>query len=244
MTRELRNLIYGKSSVFIGSIETPLERIVYSILYNTLKTGGNVVWVCLKEPPGSVLDRFSSYDLDLKGMVDGLWFIDATAFGDRDETHHTIRCRPMDYAELSLQVGNMLRKHHRTAVMLDSLGIIAALENINRIVRLMRYLDGRIRSVGGTFITTMASKALPVSIETEIIKSMDIIVRVEENEILAHIGSKDLIMPFTFNGSDIIIDNKGTEKELKELFSLNPKEKELLELEVEEKTRLYRELID
>ncbi|MDL5502261.1 MAG: hypothetical protein QSU88_03500, partial [Candidatus Methanoperedens sp.] len=111
-------------------------------------------------------------------------------------------------------------------------------------VRPLKYLDARIRSEGGGFVTMLANKALPGSVESELIGLIDVIIRVEQNEIHAQVGSKELSIPFCFTGSELILGSVNADKDLQELFSLTSEEKKKLELEVEEKAHLYGEPVD
>ena len=124
---ELRTALYGRSSVFVGSLETPTERIVYHILYETLRAGQTVIWICLRDTPNTIFDKFSSYELPVTGSKKGLWFVDATITGDKNITPQTIRCASMDYACMIMEAGNLMKKHHGSLVMLDNLGILSAL---------------------------------------------------------------------------------------------------------------------
>ncbi|HMB45563.1 MAG TPA: hypothetical protein VKL21_07060, partial [Candidatus Methanoperedens sp.] len=94
---------------------------------------------------------------------------------------------------------------------------------------------------GGGFVTMLANKATPGSVEDELLGLIDVIIRVDEEKIHARIGSKELSIPFCFTGSELILGNVDSDKELQDLFSLTPDEKKKLELEVEEKTHLYGE---
>lgn len=243
MTGELRTALYGRSSVFTGSIETPTERIVYHIMYDALKAGETVIWVCLKETPCSILAKFFSYELPLIGFEEMLWFVDATLIGDKTMTQRTLRCTSMDYVCLTMRVGEILNKHPESVVMLDSIGMLAALGRVDVTVRFMKYLDAKIRAAGGGLVTLLTNKAMPGSVEAELIGLMDTVIRVEEDMIHAHVGSRELRIPFCFSGSELIIGGD-MEKDLRELFSLTPEEKKKLELEIEEKTHIYRELMD
>jgi len=242
-TGELRRSLYGRSSVFTGTVETPIEQIVYHIMYDALKTGENVVWVCLKETPGSILDKFSSYDLTLNGVEKNLWFVDATLTGDIPVRHHTLRCTSMDYVCLTMRVVELLKRNPRSLVILDSIGMLVALERLDVSVRLIKYLDARIRAKGGGFVTLLQNKEVPGSPEAELVGLMDTVIRVENERIHAHVGSRELRIPFSFCAGELILGGEDIERDLRELFCLTPDEKKKLEREGEEKANLYRELI-
>ncbi len=241
MTGELRAALYRRSSVFIGSMETPTERIVYHIIYDALQAGETVIWICLRETPSSIIAKFSSYELPLTGLEEKLWFVDATITGDKIATQHATRCASMDYICFAAHTERILNKYPRSLVMLDSIGILAVLERVDVTVRLIKYLDSRIRAAGGGLMTMLTYK--PGSVEAEIIGLMDTVIVVEEEEIHAHVGSRELKISFDFSGSKLIPGSGDIEKDLRELFNLTSEEKETLELEVEEKVHLYREFI-
>jgi len=90
----------------------------------------------------------------------------------------------------------------------------------------------------------LANKAVPGSVEAELLGLIDMIIHVGEDKIHALVGSKELSLPFSFTGSELILGNMDMDGYLKELFSLTPEEKKKLELEVEEKTHLYGELAE
>jgi KaiC/GvpD/RAD55 family RecA-like ATPase len=238
---ELRTALYGRSSVFVGSLETPTERIVYYIMYETLRAGKNVIWICLRDTPKTIFDKFSSYELPVTGLKNGLWFVDATITGDRNITPQTTRCASMDYACMIMEAGKLLNKHPESLVMLDNLGILSALYRADMIVRPLKYLDTKIRAEGGGFVTMLANKAVPGSVNAELLGLIDIIIQVGEYKIHALIGSKELSIPFSFTGSELILGNKDIDIYLKDIFSLTPEEKKKLELEVEEKAHIYGE---
>ncbi len=238
---ELRTALYGRSSVFVGSLETPTERIVYHIMYETIHAGQTVIWICLRDTPNTILEKFSSYELPIKGSKNELWFVDATITGDRDITPQTIRCAPMDYAYMIMEAGKLMKKHSGSLVMLDNLGILAALFRADVIVRPLKYLDTKIRAEGGGFVTMLANKAVPGSVESELLGLIDVIINVGEENIHALVGSKELSIPFSFTGSELILGNMDMDSYLKELFTLTPEDKKKLELEVEEKLHLYGE---
>jgi len=241
MTTELRNALYGRSSVFVGSLDTPTERIVYHILYETVRTGKTVIWICLRDTPNTIFSKFSSYDLPMEGFEENLWFVDSTIIGDTTITPRTYRCPSLDYACIIMEVVKLLKKYPTSLVMFDNIGILAVLDRVNAIVRPLKYLDTRIRAQGGGFVTMLANKATPGSVEDELLGLIDVIIRVDEEKIHARIGSKELSIPFCFTGSELILGNVDSDKELQDLFSLTPDEKKKLELEVEEKTHLYGE---
>jgi KaiC/GvpD/RAD55 family RecA-like ATPase len=238
---ELRTALYGRSSVFMGSLETPTEHIVYQILYETLRAGKTVIWVCLRDTPNTIFDKFSSYELPVTGSKKGLWFVDATITGDRDITPQTTRCAPMDYACMIMEAGKLAKKHPGSLVMLDNLGILSGLYRADMIVRPLKYLDTKIRVEGGGFVTMLTNKAVPGSVEAELLELIDIIIHVGENKIHALVGSKELSIPFFFTGSELILGNMDMDRFLKDIFSLTPEEKKKLELEVEEKAHIYGE---
>jgi KaiC/GvpD/RAD55 family RecA-like ATPase len=238
---DLRTALYGRSSVFVGSLETPTERIVYHIMYETICAGQTVIWICLRDTPNTILDKFSSYEIPAKGSKTGIWFVDATITGDRNITPQTIRCAPMDYASIIMEAGKLMKDHPGSLVMLDNLGILAALYRADVIVRPLKYLDTKIRAEGGGFVTMLANKAVPGSVEDELMGLIDIIIHVGEDNIHALVGSKELSIPFSFSGSELILGNMDMDGYLKELFSLTPEDKNKLELEVEEKLHLYGE---
>ncbi len=238
---ELRTALYGRSSVFVGSLETPTERIVYHIMHETLRAGQTVIWICLRDTPNTIFDKFSSYELPVKGSKNGLWFVDATITGDRNIMPQTTRCAPMDYASIIMEAGKLMKQHPGSLVMLDNLGILAALYRADVIVRPLKYLDTKIRAEGGGFVTMLANKAIPGSVESELLGLIDVIINVGEENIHALVGSKELSIPFSFTGSELIPGNIDTDGYLRELFSITPEEKKKLELEVEEKAHLYGE---
>jgi KaiC/GvpD/RAD55 family RecA-like ATPase len=236
---ELRTALYGRSSVFVGSLETPTERIVYHIMYETIRAGQTVIWICLRDTPNTIFDKFLSYELPVTGSKNGLWFVDATITGDRNITPQTTRCASMDYACIIMEAGKLMKKLPGSLVMLDNLGILAALYRADVIVRPLKYLDTKIRAEGGGFVTMLANKAVPGSVEAELLGLIDLIINVGEENIHALVGSKELSIPFSFTGSELILGNMDMDGYLKELFSLTPEEKKQLELEVEEKLHLY-----
>ncbi len=244
MTGELRKALFGRSSVFIGSMETPTERIVYHIIYDALLSGEAVVWVCVKESPRGILAKFSSYELPLIGLEDRLWFVDVTIIGDSPVMQNTLRCTSLDYVCVTLHIMEMLKKHPRLLLMFDNIGIMAALGRIDTIVRFIKYVDARIRPAGGGLVTLLSYNAIPGSAESELISLMDTVILVEEDKINAHVGSREINIPFCFSGSEFILGSGDIEKDLNELFCLTVEEKKKLELEVAKKADFYKELID
>jgi len=241
---ELRTVLCGRSSVFVGSLETPTERIVYHILYETLRAGQTVIWICLRDTPNRIFEKFSSYELPVTGSKKGLWFVDATITGDRYITPQTIRCASMDYACMIMETGKLMKKHQGSLVMLDNLGVLSMLYRADMIVRPLKYLDTKIREEGGSFVTMLANKAVPGSIDAELPGIIDIIIHVREDKIHALVGSKELSIPFYFTGSELILGNLDRDRYLRELFSISPEERKKLELEVEEKAHIYGEPTD
>lgn len=228
----------------MGSLEAPTERIVYHIMYETIRAGKTVIWICLRDTPNTIFSKFSSYELPLAGSIENIWFVDVTIIGDKTIAHQTSRCNPMDYTCMIMEVVKLLKKYPASLVMLDNIGMMALLDRLDVIVRPLKYLDTRIRSEGGGFVTMLANKALPGSVESELLGLIDVIIRVEENEIHAQVGSKELSIPFCFTGSELILGSVNADKDLQELFSLTSEEKKKLELEVEEKAQLYGEPVD
>jgi hypothetical protein len=241
---ELRTALYGRSSVFVGSLETPTERIVYHIMNETIHAGQTVIWICLRDTPNTIFDKFLSYELPVKESKTGLWFVDATITGDRNITQQTTRCGPIDYACIIMEAGKLMKQHPGSLVMLDNLGILAALYRADVIVRPLKYLDTKIRAEGGGFVTMLANKVIPGSVESELLGLIDVIINVGEENIHALVGSKELSIPFSFTGSELILGNMDTDAYLRELFSITPEEKKKLELEVEEKANIYGEPAD
>ena len=239
ITAELRTALYGRSSVFMGSIEAPTERFVYHMMYETIRVGKTIIWICLRDTPNMIFSKFSSYELSLTGLNENVWFVDATITGDKAKAHQASRCNPMDYTCIIMEVVKLLKKYPTSLVMLDNIGILAALDRLDAIVRPLKYLDSKTRSEGGGFVTMLANKALPGSVESELLGLIDVIIRVDEEKIHARMGSKEMSFPFCFTGSELIIGSVDADKELQELFSLTPDEKNKLELEVEEKAHLY-----
>lgn len=228
----------------MGSMDTPTERIVYHIMYETVRTGKTVIWICLRDTPRSIFSKFSSYELPLEGFENNIWFVDATITGDSNITPRTYRCPSLDYACMIMEVVKLLKKYPTSLVMFDNIGILAALDRVDVIVRPLKYLDTRIRAQGGGFVTLLANKAIPGSVEDELLGLIDVIIRVDEEKIHACVGSKELSIPFCFTGSELIMGNVDADKELQDIFSLTPDEKKKLELEVEEKAHLYGEPAD
>lgn len=241
MTAELRNALYGRSSVFVGSMDTPTERIVYHMLYETVRKGKTVIWICLRDTPNTIFSKFCSYELPLEGFEENIWFVDATITGDSNITPRTCRCPSMDYACMIMEVVRLLKKYPTPLVMFDNIGILAALDSVNAIVRPLKYLDTRIRAQGGGFVTLLANEAIPGSVEAELLGLIDVIITVDEEKIHACVGSKELSIPFCFTGSELILGSVDADKELQDIFSLTPDEKKKLEIEVEEKAHLYGE---
>jgi len=130
-------------------LETPTERIVYDIMYETLRAGQNVIWICLRDTPNTIFDKFLSYEIPVKASKKGLWFVDSTITGDKNIQPQAIRCAPMDYACIIMEAGKLMKKHPGSLVMLDNLGILAALYRADVIVRPLKYLDTKIRAEGG-----------------------------------------------------------------------------------------------
>ena len=243
ITAELRTALYGRSSVFMGSIEAPTERIVYHIMYETIRDGKTVIWICLRDTPNTIFSKFSSYELPLAVSIENVWFVDATITEDKTKAHQASRCNPLDYTCIIMEVVKLLKKYPTSLVMLDNIGILAALDRLDAIVRPLKYLDTRIRAEGGGFVTMLVNKALPGSVESDLLGFIDVIIRVDENKIHAQVGSKELSIPFCFTGSELILGSVDADKDLQELFSLTPEDKKKLELEVEEKAHLYGEPI-
>jgi len=228
----------------MGTLETPTERIVYHILYETLRAEQTVSWICLRDTPNTIFDKFSSYELPVKGLKKGLWFVDATITGDRIITPQTTRCESMDYACMIIEAVKLMKKHPGSLVMLDNLGILSALFRKDMIVRPLKYLDTKIRAEGGGFVTMLPNKAVPGSVEAELLGLIDIIIHVGEDHIHALVGSKEMRILFSFTGSKLILANMDMDGYLKELFSMTPEDKKKLELEVEEKAHIYGELME
>ncbi len=228
----------------MGSMETPTERIVYHIMYDALMSGETVVWVCVKESPGGILAKFSSYELPLERLEDRLRFVDATIIGDNPEIQNTLRCTPLDYVCVTMHIIEILKNHPRLLVMLDNIGIMAALGRIDTIVRFIKYVDARVRPAGGGIATLLSYNAIPGSAESELVSLMDTVILVEGEKINTHFGSRELNIPFCFSGSEFILGSGDIEKDLNELFCLTVEEKKKLELEVAKKADFYKELID
>jgi len=239
LTAELRSALYGRSSVFMGSMEIPTERIVYHLLYETIRAGKTVIWICLRDTPNTIFAKFSSYELPLSGLKERLWFVDSTITGDNTIVPQTSRCKSLDYTCMIMEVEKLLRKHPISLVMFDNIGILAALDRVDAIVRPLKYMDTKIRANGGGFVTMLSNKAVPGSVEDELLGLIDVIIRVEEEKIQALVGSKELSIPFCFSGSELILGSEDIDNDLRELFSLTLEEKKKLELEVEEKAHLY-----
>ncbi|VVB95087.1 Uncharacterised protein [uncultured archaeon] len=244
MKGELRDALQGKSTVFVGTMETPAERIVYHIMFNSLNAGENVIWVCLKEPPSGVLAMFSQYGLPLAGIQEGLWFVDVTITGDNQVIERTFRCTSLDYVCLTLHVVNILKKYPRSLVMLDSIGMLAALGHLETTVRFIKYLDSKVRIAGGCLVTILANRTAAGSVESELVGLLNNVISVNEEKIHAHMGSMELKMQYEFSGSELILSSEDIGKDLGELFSLTPEEKKKLESEVEEKAHIYKELLE
>jgi hypothetical protein len=208
-------------------------------MYETLCAGQKVIWICLRDTPNTIFDKFLSYEIPVKGSKKGLWFVDATITGDKHIQPQVTRCAPMDYACIIMEAGKLMKKHPGSLVLLDNLGILAALYRADVIVRPLKYLDTKIRAEGGGFVTMLANKAVPGSVEAELLGLIDIIIHVGEDKIHALVGSKELCIPFSFTGSELVLGNMDMDGYLKELFSITPEEKKKLELEVEEKAHLY-----
>lgn len=241
ISAELRTALYGRSSVFTGSMETPTERIVYHILYEIIRAGKTIIWICLRDTPNTIFSKFSAYGLPLAGFEENIWFVDTTLIADMTMTPRTIRCTSLDYASMIMEVGKLLKKHPISLVMFDNIGILAALDRVETIVRPLKYLDSRIRAEGGGFVTMLTNKAPPGSAEAELLRLIDLIINVEEEKIHTCVGSKELSIPFYFTGSELILGSIDSDNDLTELFSFTPEEKKKLEREVEEKARLYGE---
>ncbi len=241
---ELREALFGRCSVFMGSMETPTERIMYHMIRDALMAGEKVVWVCVKESPGSVLAKFSSYELPLERWEDQLWFVDATIMGDNPAIQNTLRCTPLDYVCVTLHIIEILNNHPGLLLMLDNIGIMAALGRVDTIVRFIKYVDVRIRPAGGGIVTLLSYNAIPGSAESELVSLMDTLILVEGEKIKARVGSKELNIPFCFSGSELILGSGDIENDLNELFCLTIEEKKKLELEVAKKADFYKELID
>ena len=244
ITAELITALYGRSSVFMGSMETPTERIVYHLVYETIRAGQTVIWVCLRDTPNTIFAKFSSYELHLAGLEERLWFVDSTILGDSAIAPQTSRCTSLDYACIIMEVGHLLKKYPKSLVMFDNIGILAALDRVEAIVRPLKYMDTIIRAEGGGFVTMLTSKAIQGSVETELLGTIDVIIRVEEDKIHALVGNKELSIPYCFSGSELILGSADIDNDLRELFSLTLEEKKKLELEVEEKALLYGKRVD
>ncbi|HEY9205011.1 MAG TPA: hypothetical protein VIO58_03730 [Candidatus Methanoperedens sp.] len=244
MTGELRKALFGRSSVFMGSMETPTERIVYHIIHNALLSGETVAWVCVKDSPGSIFAKFSSYELPLEKLEDRLWFVDATMMGDNPALQNTLRCISLDYVCVTMHIIEILKNHPKLLVMLDNIGIMAALGRIDTIVRFIKFVDLKIRPAGGGIVTLLSYNAIPGSAESELVSLMDTLILVEEENIRAHVGSREINIPFCFSGSELILGSGDIENDLNELFCLTVEEKKKLELEVAKKADFYKELID
>lgn len=244
MKGELRAALQGKSTVFVGTMETPAERIVYHIMFDSLNAGENVIWVCLNEPPSGVLAMFSQYGLPLANIQEGLWFVDVTITGDNQVNERTFRCTSLDYVCLTMHVVNILKKYPRSLVMLDSIGMLAALGHLETTVRFIKYLDSRIRTSGGGLVTTLENKTSPGGVKSELVGLLNNVISVNGDKIHAHAGSMELNMRYEFSGSELILSNEDIGKDLGELFSLTPEEKKKLEIEVEEKAHIYKELLE
>jgi len=66
--------------------------------------------------------------------------------------------------------------------MFDNIGILAALDRVDAIVRPLKYMDTKIRANGGGFVTMLSNKAVPGSVEDELLGLIDVIIRVEEEK--------------------------------------------------------------
>jgi hypothetical protein len=210
-------------------------------MYENIRQGHTVIWICLRDTPNTIFDKFSSYEIPASGSKNELWFVDATITGDMNKSLQTTRCAPLDYASIIMEAGKLMKEHPGALVLLDNLGILAALYRADVIVRPLKYLDTKIRAEGGGFVTMLANKAVPGSVEDELLGLIDLIIHVGEDHIHALVGSKELSIPFSFTGNELIFRNMDMEGYLKELFSITPEEKKKLELEVEEKAHLYGE---
>ncbi len=237
MVSELVAALYGRSSSFVGTLGIPTERIVYHVLYEIMRGGKNVIWICLRDTPSTIFNKFSSYGLPVSGCRENIWFLDATIFGDAATSPRTIRCPSLDYVLIIIEVGKLLKRHPISFIMLDHIGILSKLDRIELIIRPLKYLDSMIRAEGGGFVTMLADKALPGSIEAKLLGFTDFIINVEKENIQACIGSKEFSIPYCFSGDELILGSD--DNDLAELFSLTPEEKKRLEREVEEKVRLY-----
>jgi len=87
----------------------------------------------------------------------------------------------------------------------------------------------------------LTNKAVPGSVEAELLGLIDQIIHVREDKIHALVGSKELNIPFSFTGSELILGNMDMDRYLNDIFSLTPEEQKQLELEVEEKAHIYGE---
>lgn len=244
MNTELRNALYGRSSVFVGSLETPTERIVYHIMYETMRAGRTVIWVCLRDTPDKIYSKFHSYEIPIQEMEKNVWFVDASIIGDANITPQTFRCKHIDYACIITRVMELLKKSPDSLMMFDNIGILAMLDRLDSIVRPLKFLETKMRSGGGGFVTMMANNPAPGSTEAEIIGLIDVMIRVEDSKIHARVGSRELSIPFCFTGSELILGSTDMDKDLQELFSLTKEEKKKLEMEVEEKAHLYGEPVE
>ncbi len=223
----------------MGSMDVPTERIVYHLLYEALQSDRPVIWICLKDTPNTILDKFSSYELPLTELEKNVWFVDATMMGDRVTTIQAQRCTFMDYACIIIEVGKLLKKNPASLVMLDNMSMLIAFDRIEGIARPLKYLDSIIRAEGGAFISMLLNKAMPGSVEAELISLMDIVINVENEKIGAHVGSNELTIPFRFTGKELIFGGRNLDNELRELFNFSSEEKKELEREVEEKARYF-----
>lgn len=213
-TAKLRNALYGRSSVFVGSWGTPIERIVYHILYETIRAGKTVIWVCIRDTPNTIFDKFSSYGLPLQLSEPNLWFVDSTLTDDRTVTPQTSQCTPLDYTCMIMEVGTLMDKIPVSLVMLDNIGVLAAIDSVEAIVRFLKYMDKTIRATGGGCVTMLMSNSVKGSVEAELLGFIDLIISVDEEKIHAQVGNKDVSIPYCFTGSELILESIDTYKDL------------------------------
>ena len=207
----LRKELGSKRTLFLGDVYVILERIIYSYIFDILKSEEDrrIIWLCLDNPVDGVLDKFKEYGFDMGDDMNRLWFIDVERSG-KEPTKNTLYCSSTaDYTKMASHISMLFENYPRSALVIDGLTILAS-DNLKIIDNFFKFITKTLRENNGSVVSMAEKSEMPGETVGFMRSFADIIIDVgDTGEVHSEIGLKSLDIRYRLEGDSIYFEYPG-----------------------------------
>lgn len=204
----LRKELESKNTLFLGNVDVIIERIIYSYIFDILKSEGDrrIIWLCLGNPVDRVLYKFKEYGFDMENDMDRLWFIDVESPG-KEPSKNTLYCSSRtDYTKMASHISSLMGQYPGAVLVADGISLLAS-DTLQIVENFLKFIRKTVSESNGSIVSMLGKGVMPGETEGFMRSFFDVIIDVKDTgEVHSEIGLKSLDLRYRLEDGSIYLE--------------------------------------